>query len=521
MSVRITDRSKVLLELPIILFLRLADGDGKMTAREMERFDALLGAPGWCRSSLLRRSLGHTQAEKASLWRRYIDGDLHTDSGSVEAALDTVLNSIPVEDLPDFRRDLLYFARELLNAANGAAGLFRSDAEAESRFETLVELIKRPSARTAETSQAESCAAPAVIRASCATLLVGRPNAESFWEGGKLPLHCVHVMDETHDTKTFQFVADPPKLFRYYPGQFITLEIPIEGKIVRRSYTISTSPSRPYSIGITVKRVEGGRISKWLHENMRPGVVLFADGPNGKFTCIGGDGGPYLFLSGGSGITPVMSMSRWLCDTTPNVDIHFVHAARTPDDLIFGEELRLMERQFEAFRCDVIYSRLEAKPSGRIRSGRISAELLGEIVPDLKTRAAYLCGPVPFMEAARDALGQLGYGMSRFRQESFGGVPRIAKQLDAEASAAAKVLFSDSGVEVECKGSDYILDVALEHGVQASFSCRAGQCGACKVILAEGSVAHDCTDALTQDDVDLGVILSCQARPVGRVVVHQ
>jgi ferredoxin-NADP reductase len=114
----------------------------------------------------------------------------------------------------------------------------------------------------------------------------------------------------------------------------MTLEVPIDGTIVRRSYTISATPSRPHVISITVKRVEGGQISNWLHDNLQAGSSLFVDGPHGTFTCIGDDEGPYIFISGGSGITLVMAMSRWLCDTTPDADIRFLHFARTPDDLI-------------------------------------------------------------------------------------------------------------------------------------------------------------------------------------------
>ena len=90
---------------------------------------------------------------------------------------------------------------------------------------------------------------------------------------------------------------------------------------------------------------------------------------------------------------------------------------------------------------------------------------------------------------------------------------------DAQAAKLAKVIFSASKIEIDCKGSDYILDLALDHGLDVAYSCRAGQCGTCKVTLLEGSVEQDCTNALTPDDEKDGHILSCQARPMGRVVV--
>jgi ferredoxin-NADP reductase len=270
---------------------------------------------------------------------------------------------------------------------------------------------------------------------------------------------------------------------------------------------------------VTVKRVESGLISNWLHENIAVGSSLFADGPHGKFTCVDDDGGPYLFISGGSGVTPVMAMSRWLCDTTPGVDVHFLHFARTPDDLIFEHELRLMERGQPRFRCSFICSRTTEPSSWSGRVGRVSPELLTDLVPDLKDRAVYLCGPVGFMEATRGILEQLGFGMARFRQESFGGVPRDATAPVAQSAEPAHVEFSASKIEVDCKSSDYILDLALARGLPAAYSCRAGQCGTCKVTLLKGSVEQDHKDGLTDDDVKDGLILSCQARPIGLVVV--
>jgi glycine betaine catabolism B len=258
-----------------------------------------------------------------------------------------------------------------------------------------------------------------------------------------------------------------------------------------------------------------------LHDNLRVGASLFADGPHGKFTCIGDDGGPYLLISGGSGITPGMAMSRWLCDTTPGADICFLHFARTPDDFIFEHELKLMQRQVPGFRCVFVCGRTESEHRWTGPVGHISPELLTEMVPDFKSRRIYLCGPVPFMEVTRSVLEKLNFDIGRFHQESFGGVPRDAKAKEAQASRVAKVVFSASKIEVDCKESDYLLDLALDRGLQAAFSCRAGQCGVCKITLLEGKVTHDCTDSLTADDLENGIILACQARPIGSIAIDQ
>jgi glycine betaine catabolism B len=519
MAVRVTEKSRMLIELPMMMFLRLADGDGKMTAREMECFDKLLKSRDWCRSSLFQRSLATTEAEKAEVWKRYTDGEFRTAIDQVAASLDTVLGSIAPEERPDLERDLLQLCRRVRKAARSGVGPFWGDDEGKTTFEVLTELIKRPSARSAQT-EAKAPVEAKVPTLSVGALLSGHVSAEMFWQRGKLPLRCIQVIDETHDVKTFRFVAEPPKLFRYYPGQFMTLEVPIEGNIVRRSYTISATPSRPHMISITAKRVERGRVSNWLHDNLSAGDPLFADGPHGTFTCIPDEAGPYLFISAGSGITPVMSMSRWLYDTTPDADIQFLHFARSPDDLIFANELALMERHLPGFRCQFVCSQAPEGSGWTGPTGRISPETLTKLVPDLKSRSAYLCGPLGFMDATRGMLEQLGFDMTRFHQEVFGGVPRRdTGAAEAQAAQLAKVVFSHSKIEVDCKGSDYILDLALAQGLDVAYSCRAGQCGTCKVTLLEGKVEHDSTSGLTPADEKDGHILACQARPVGRVVV--
>lgn len=501
----------------MMMFLRLADGDGKMTAREMERFDQLLASRNWCRSPLLQRSLANTEAEKANLWKQYIAGELRPDIDQVAASLDTILGSLAPEERPAVEHDLTQFSRELHKAAR----VFQRDSEENATFDSLLDLIKRPSARAAVQAKAQpqvKIKQPETL--NLCSLLTGDLSAEMFCRRGKLPVRCVQVIDETRDVKTFRFVADPPKLFRYYPGQFVTLEIPIDGNIVRRSYTVSASPSRPHAISVTVKRVDKGQISNWLHDNLHAGDTLFIDGPNGTFTCVPDDAGPFLFISGGSGITPVMAMSRWLHDTTPEADIQFLHFARSPDDLIFARELELMERGLPGFHCQFVCSQAEEGSGWTGPTGRISPELLTKLVPDLKSRSVYLCGPVPFMDATRGMLEQLSFDMTRFHQEIFGGVPRRDPgAAEAQAATLAKVIFASSKIEVDCKGSDYILDLALDQGLPVAYSCRAGQCGTCKVTLLEGTVEQDSTSALSPDDEKDGHILACQARPVGRVVV--
>ena len=435
MAIRLTEKSPALIELPMLLFLRLADADGKMTAREMARFDALLEKTEWCRSHLLKQALVSTQAQKAALWKQYVAAEFRPSIDHAAADLDTVFGMAPAEERDKLEGDLLHFCNQILKAARATAG-FRADAAATEEYASLHELITRPSTRAAaRVTVGPGSAAPESASRPRARLL-GEVDADMIWRQGKLPLRCVHVVQETHNVKTFHFVAEPAKVFSYRPGQFLTLDLPIEGKVLRRSYSISASPSRPHSLSLTVKRVETGVASNWLHDNLQVGARVFADGPNGKFTCMGEEGGPYLFISGGSGITPVMAMTRWLHDTAPDTDACFLHYAQSPKDFIFERELRLMESHRSTFRCVFVCTSDDKEWEGP--KGRISVESLQSLVPDFKTRRVYLCGPVPFMATAREILEKSGFDMSRFQQESFGGAPRPAKPANASRDRAGE-----------------------------------------------------------------------------------
>src|SRR5919107_374936 len=147
------------------------------------------------------------------------------------------------------------------------------------------------------------------------------------------------AQDIPPDLKTSLSEPAHPALFQYEPGQFVTLQLQIDGRPVNRCYTISTPPTRPHLLGITVKRQPGGLVSNWLHDTMAPGQRISAEGPFGVFTIARHQSAKYLFLSGGSGITPVMSMTRTLYDLGSDADVVFVHSARTAADIIFRREL--------------------------------------------------------------------------------------------------------------------------------------------------------------------------------------
>ncbi|MGB5633256.1 MAG: FAD-binding oxidoreductase [Waterburya sp.] len=278
------------------------------------------------------------------------------------------------------------------------------------------------------------------------------------WTQGTKQLKCVQIINETVDVKTFTFASEPPVKFNYQPGQFVTLNLNIDGKSVKRSYSISSSPSRPHSLEITVKRVPApsdessappGLVSNWLHDNMKVGSQIEIDAPMGKFTNFANASSKLFLISAGSGITPMMSMSRWICDTLSNVDIVFLHSARSPEDIIFRQELEMMTSRYPNFKLAITVTRPVLGQPWYGYTGRINETILSAIASDYKERTVYVCGPNPFMEATKELLQKISFPMENYYEESFGGakkkkkpaptIPKADQTSIVQASAPASV----------------------------------------------------------------------------------
>ena len=195
-------------------------------------------------------------------------------------------------------------------------------------------------------------------------------------------LLCTHVRAETHDVKSFFFRSPAGHAFAFTPGQFLTLELDIGGTRLNRCYTISSPPTQPHTLSITVKRVPGGPVSNWLHDHLSAGMSVRTLGPAGVFSNALHPAERYLFLSAGSGITPLMSMARTHRDLCDDRDIVFVHSARTPDDIIFERELDLLASNLSRFRAHFVCEQLGRRPSWHGLTGRLSLPALALMAPD-------------------------------------------------------------------------------------------------------------------------------------------
>ncbi|AFM11831.1 hybrid-cluster NAD(P)-dependent oxidoreductase [Turneriella parva] len=359
------------------------------------------------------------------------------------------------------------------------------------------------------------------------------PEKLQFWTKGPKAMRCIGIVDRSHDFKSFQFMAEEPTLFFYKPGQFVTLELNIEGKRVLRSYTISSSPSRPHLIEISVKRVKGGLVSNYLHDHLNLGDTVTMKPPGGKFHCFDTTTDKYLFLAAGSGVTPMLSMARWWHDTGVYPDVIFYHGIREPEDAVFTEDMMMFTSANRKFKYVAAFTSPHLPQEWPGMKGRLSEEHLKQIAPDLHDRMVFTCGPDSFMKHAKLLLERQGFPIKeRFRQESFGAPPAAkaaaaakaapaatgtaapaVQPRPAETAAGATVHFSLAGLEIFGGDMDIpILDLAEEVGVEIPSSCRAGTCGTCRAMKIKGEVECDETSGLSDADREAGFILTCVSR---------
>lgn len=336
-------------------------------------------------------------------------------------------------------------------------------------------------------------------------------------------LVCRAVRDETHDVKTFVFEAPEPRRFAFQPGQFMTFEVELAGETVNRCYTIASSPTRPHRIAITVKKIPGGPVSTWLHDNLKPGVSLKALGPMGDFTCAAHPAAKYLFLSAGSGITPLMSMTRAHHDLDSPADIAFVHSARSPADLIFRGELDLMARQRSSLKVTSVCLADSPNEAWNGFRGQLDLKRLELIVPDFREREVFVCGPAGYMAAVRDMLAEAGFDMGRHHEESFDfGAGETAPEPDGEAAVQSfKIEFATTRRSLDCPSDRFILDAAKAAGVRLPSSCTKGMCGTCKSRLVSGTVEMTAAGGIRQREIDQGLILICCSKPTSDLVIER
>ena len=319
-------------------------------------------------------------------------------------------------------------------------------------------------------------------------------------------LRVLRTISETADARSF--VLDPIGTeITYEAGQFLTVRVPSErAGSVARSYSLSSSPVRGEALKITVKRTAGGYASNWLCDNLAVGDVLESLPPGGVFTPRSLDE-DLLLVAAGSGITPVVSILK-SCLWGGAARITLVYANRDENSVIFADELRGLQAEF-AGRLTVVHW-LES-----VQGIPAAPALRGLLAP--YAREAFVCGPAPFMDLVTAVLTELGVAADRIHLEKFVSLtadPFLAPPAPDGRSSTVEVSLDGETHHLTWPHSRPLLDVLLDAGLPAPYSCREGACSACSCFVVGGEVKMRKNDVLDAQDIADGLVLGCQALPI-------
>jgi 3-ketosteroid 9alpha-monooxygenase subunit B len=329
-------------------------------------------------------------------------------------------------------------------------------------------------------------------------------------QSGSFQLEVAEVIAETHDSRSLvlRIPAGLEDRFRYKPGQFLSFRVALGGKRLTRCYSMSSSPDCDSLPKVTIKRVDGGRVSNWFNDQVRAGDVLDVLPPAGHFHLRPGEHDLVLF-GGGSGITPVFSILKSALKTSGR-RIKLVYANRDEASVIFRDELRAIAKA-HVERLEVVH--VLDSVQGFLSDGEVRQLVRGHAGAEF-----YICGPGPFMDTVERALLAAGEDMARIHVERFVSPPDPDAQEAAPAPAGAvaeQLLVELDGQlsEVPAQPGETLLQSMRNAGLDAPYSCEEGFCGACMCKVEEGEVVLSRNDILSPAELAEGWTLACQGRP--------
>lgn len=328
------------------------------------------------------------------------------------------------------------------------------------------------------------------------------------------PLRVKRVERETSDAVSL--VLDVPehcsRQFRYKAGQFLTVRVTVDGRDLRRCYSMSSAPVED-ELKITVKRDPGGVVSNWLNDSAVAGTELHAAPPDGKFVLpeCGSAAADLVAFAGGSGITPIMSLVRTaLADSSRRIKLFYANRSR--DSVIFSEQLaRLADANVDRLVVEHHYDEDE----GVVTPAAVERFAGGAADADF-----YICGPAPFMATVEAALRSADVPKERLHLERF-TVAEVAPEILLDAADVTEEVVIELDRRVTTVGyrqGDTLLQTARMSGLRAPSSCETGSCGTCMARVVEGSARMLNNDALEDDEVEEGWVLTCQTLPTSRRV---
>jgi ring-1,2-phenylacetyl-CoA epoxidase subunit PaaE len=343
------------------------------------------------------------------------------------------------------------------------------------------------------------------------------------------------VKDIVHETKEAVSIVfqQPAEKIQYKSGQFLTLIIPVQGKEVRRAYSLCSSPFTDADLAVTVKRVENGLMSNWIADNLKKGLKVKVMEPMGQFTTEFDKGRKrhLIMFAGGSGITPMLSIIKSILTQEPDSIVSLIYCNRDIDSIIFKSELEKWETRYEG-RLHVIHVLDNAPMNWQGYSGLLNHDMLTKLferVPDwgIANTTYLMCGPEGMMKNVESLLAIRHIPQESIFKESFvqGTIAKAEKKEEIiEGTGEVK----DREVTIRYDGQEYkimvpankaILETALDQGIDLPYSCQSGLCTACRGKALSGKVKLDEEEGLSQSERAQGYVLTCVGHPLTDDVV--
>ncbi|PWC18653.1 NADH oxidoreductase [Brenneria roseae subsp. roseae] len=318
------------------------------------------------------------------------------------------------------------------------------------------------------------------------------------------------ITQETSDVWTISLINND--FYPYQPGQYALVSIANRADTLR-AYTLSSSPGLSRFITLTVRRLDDGIGSRWLTRQLKPGDYLWLSDAQGEFTCANAGSDRYLMAAAGCGVTPIMSMCRWLLANKPQTDIQVIFNVRSPQQMIFANEWQALVHRYPQ-RLRLTLAAEEDAAAGFL-TGRISQELLSQQVPDIASRTVMTCGPEPYMQQVETFCQQFGVPAERFFKERFHTVDEAvdsdSKPLTLTINRPLQTLRVPVGIS---------LLAALEaNKLPVLAACRAGVCGSCKTRVLSGNYTTTSMMTLTPAEIAQGYVLACSCQLQGDTVL--
>lgn len=349
--------------------------------------------------------------------------------------------------------------------------------------------------------------------------------------------HPLEVTDIRKDTRDAVVVTLRPcnadaGAFAFTQGQYLTFRRDFDGEELRRSYSICAGLDEG-CLRVGIKRVEGGAFSTWANEALKPGDVLDAMPPQGRFfTEIQPDAAKsYLGFAGGSGITPVLSIIKTVLAREPKASFTLVYANRQTSSIMFREELEDLKNLYLG-RFSVVHILESEGQEIDLFTGRIDAEKMEMLfrmwIDAESVDTAFICGPEPMMLTIAESLRQHGLGDDQIKFELFASSqPGRAKKRAVSEQAASSANSCEVSVTLDGttrsfrmpKDGTAVLDAAIQNNMDAPYSCKAGVCSTCRAKVLEGEVEMEVNHALEDYEVRAGYVLSCQCIPLSDKLV--